>query len=64
MDEKSVCGVHVYTADELKAKVTMDWKEAYAEALKALGRPIVFPTISWGQVNATVCTLVSVPGIC
>ena len=26
VDDKSVCGVHVPTADELQAKVLMNWK--------------------------------------
>ena len=32
--------------------------------MKALERPIAIPTISWDQVKAPVCAMVSVPGIC
>lgn len=64
VDNRSVCGVHVPTSDELQAKVLTNWKQGYKEAMEVLGRPIVIPTISWDQVKAPVCAMVSVPGIC
>ena len=64
VDEKSVCGVHVPTSDELQAKIITNWQQGYKEAMAVLGSPIVIPTISWNQMKAPVCAVVSVPGIC
>ncbi len=64
VDEKSVCGVHVPTPDELQAKINTNWQQGYKEAMAVLDSPIVIPTISWNQMKAPVCAVVSVPGIC